>query len=247
MIDIEKVRKSAQKRVDEKIKEKINSIEVLLSLIGISHDELLELYEGESFRDSNVLKKELFDKLLTNQLVQEDKEFLSERINLVNSRQKDNRTPLEYSVDLIIGWLEEDAIRAYLLSKGIKIELNGSDSKREFLTQRELSTKSDFIIGNKLVEIVFDRSDHWMTHKKVDLRDKKYERLVEEKSILLGLAPTSGMGFWIDVTDPTYEFSEKYIPGYGKPGYSFPNINNYMYPIKEVLDNFCDFLKKNEI
>jgi hypothetical protein len=249
MSNIEKIKENLEKEENLKIAKKISSFDILLTQLNITRDDVLNLYNNSYFRDTTLSKKDVFHRVLTGTLTKEDKEFLTECGNKVNDRQKDKRTASGYAIDLIIGWLIEDAILAFILLKGIPAKLQGADNKREFLNQSELDTMPDIIISDKQIEVVCDWTDYWMRTGKGDLRDNKFNRLVKEDAFLLGLSPISGMGFLINVSEQIHGFEYiSSIYGYGgKPGYTTNKMAEFMKPTINVLENLCKIFEEKVV
>jgi len=175
--------------------------------------------------------------------------FLNFAGNKVSSHQNDSRDHVSYCVDLILGWLAEDIILTVILLEGIPARLQGSDSEREFLSQNELDTAPDIIIGKegeeRLLEIICDWTNHWEEQHKADLRDNKFVRLVKDNSLLLGVSPISGTGFLMNVSDNHHEFEyNQYIGAYNKSGYTTKEINNHLKSINEVLSDLYNIFNE---
>jgi hypothetical protein len=256
MAKVEKARlkaKQQKKKNDEKeedkICRKIIALNLLLSQLDITLDNVLNMYDGLYFRNTTISKKELFYQVINGTLTEENKKFLTAEGSKVNPHQNDKRTPGVYCMDLILGWLIEDAILSYIILKGIPGKLQGADCKRDFLKQNELDTTPDIIIdddkNSKQLEVVCDWTDYWKRTGKADLRDNKFKRLVKEKSLLLGLSPISGTGFLINVADELHGFNYiQNISGYGnKSGYSTNEIQKYMKPIDEIFSELSNIFK----
>lgn len=250
MTNIERIKQKNQleieKEENEKIARKIDSFNIHLGQLHITQNDVLNLYEGMYFRDTTIPKKEVFYQVLTNTLTKDNKDFLTICGDKVNSHQKDKRTASGYAIDLIIGWLIEDAILASLLLRGIPVKLQGSDNQRDFLNQNELETTPDLLIENTQIEIVSDWTDYWMRTGNADLRDNKFKKLVQEEAYLFGMSPISGMGFLIKVSDNThgFEYNPRIYGFGGKPGYTTSKIKDHMKPINDVINDLCEIFSR---
>lgn len=249
-VNAEKLKQINKKESDkkEKLVKKFEAFNSLLISLNVTIDDVLNSYNNSCFRDTSISKKDVFYQILTHTLTEENKNFLIESGLKVSSHQKDKRTPDAYAIDLVLGWLIEDAILVYMILKEIPAKLQGADYKREFLEQNELDTTPDIIIGDRQLEIVCDWGDYWMENGKADLRDNKFHRLVKENAYLFGLSPKSGMGFLIDISDKSHGFEyNKAIYGYGfKPGFTSTRIKDYMKPINEIFDELYKIFKEKE-
>ena len=235
-MNLTKIKKNAEKNAEKN--GKIIAINLLLDFFNIPLIDIIEKYDNKYFKGTTISKKEVFYRAMTETLTIENQKFLNGEGKKVGGRQSDKRTYVGYCLDLIYGWLGEDAVFKFLELKGLNPTLYGTDAERDFLNKSELSTIPDVKIGDNLIEIVFDWGYHWESKGKCDLRDNKYKTLVKEDSYLLGLAPKSKMGFIFKPTDDEYDFKEtKAIWGFGnKPGYTIHNINEYMLPLDELFD-----------
>ena len=106
--------------------------------------------------------------------------------------QKDSRTPFEYGKDIATMWLIEDFAMFKLQEHGINVRRNGVDKGRKILKSGDINGSSDFIVtdGDKDVKIEFvtDFTRFWEKARKIDFRNSKYENMVENGSVLFGLA-----------------------------------------------------------
>jgi len=210
---------------------KIDSCVYSVSSLGSSVNDVVASYGATRFPDSNLEKKEAFKQVIAKELSPSVHEYFTEKCSLTYHR--DRRQPHEYAVDLILGWIVEDAVvRA--------IERYGHDRYREFLSARKISTQPDMIIQgrttNRLLEIFSDWKDTWKKRGHADLRDRKYERLVAEQALLFGIAPISQQGFLIDMAIDDGGFKSAFIPAYTKMGYTTTEIRNRLVPIEKAFE-----------
>ena len=107
-------------------------------------------------------------------------------------QQKDSRTAFEYGKDIASMWLLEDITIANLQKHGINAERYGVDKERKILSTNDISSKSDFLVkdGDKelKIEFVTDFTRFWEKANKIDFRNKKYDKIIENNSILFGIA-----------------------------------------------------------
>ena len=138
--------------------------------------------------------------------------------NLVScSHHGDHRTPIEYGQDLVASWIFEDCLMRELSSAGLQIEKAGADKHREILPSSEVSTTSDFIVFNqgrsRGLEVMCDYTGYWRKKHLVDLRDDKYDKIVETGSIFLGIATSDRLQI---ISDDITVFPSVRIPRHWK-------------------------------
>lgn len=219
---------------------KIEACCLMIKYLGISVNEILFFYKGQNFRDSKVQKEKVFTEILNSNISDFNLSFLNKRCDLIHHRDK--RQSFEYGVDLVLGWMIEDAILHLLKKNGRRCMLNGEDRYREFLTALEISTQPDIkIIKNNgeisLLEIFSDWGGIWRKYNHADLRDNKFLKLQREKAILLGISPRTNEGFLIDFEHNHESFQKSYIKGYNKMGYTHKNIRTKLLPINQILSD----------
>ena len=107
-------------------------------------------------------------------------------------QQKDTRTPFEYGKDIVSMWLLEDIAIAQLKEHGVNAERYGVDKERKVLNGKDVTGKSDFLVvdGDKelKIEFVTDFTRFWEKANKIDFRNKKYNNIIENGSILFGIS-----------------------------------------------------------
>lgn len=105
--------------------------------------------------------------------------------------QSDSRAPIEYGKSLIIGWVFEDSIVRRLRSVGTNIWLSGADRERKILPPWQISSTSDCTVEfngkRRKLELSMDYTNWWGTKKEQDFRDSKYNTIVREKALSLGI------------------------------------------------------------
>jgi len=226
---------------------KIQSCLKALNQIGFDIQSIKSKYGIESFSNTNISKTDLFTNALASQLNPSQIEFLNQKCSLTYF--KDKRTPVEYGIDLMLGWLIEDAIFQTLSKAGFNSTLDGNDRRREYLTANNISTQPDILIQTtppKSLEIFADWRGTWRKYGHADLRDNKFVSLKNKKAYLLGICPIDSEGFLIDFSSQSNLFEYvSAIKGYGnKPGYSCVSIKTQLKPLNEVISNLIERLRK---
>lgn len=217
---------------------KVDSCVYSVSSLGSSINDVCASYGVTRFPDSEVEKKEAFEQVIAKELSPPVHEYFTTKCSLTYLR--DRRQPHEYAVDLVLGWIVEDAVVKAIERSGTLVVLNGHDRYREFLSPRKISTQPDMIIqgkkSNRLLEIFSDWKDTWKKKGHADLRDNKYERLLTEKALLFGIAPISQQGFLIDMAVDDGGFQSAFIPAYRKMGYTTREIRERLVPLDKAFD-----------
>ena len=166
----------------------------------------------------------------------------------------DSRSIIEYGRDIVSNWILEDTIVQKLNAEGnpigLKIVLTGADKNREILLQRMVSARSDCSAeanGKKRnLEIAVNFTNYWHRFGKVDLRDAKYNMLVSEKSLFLGLCLKTKKYMLLDFTKG---LNVTHIPSHepwgGKPANSIAlepsdfcdlHVADIVQKIKDAID-----------
>jgi hypothetical protein len=209
--------------------QKVIALHSLAKTAGTTTDELCARYDGIKL-ENGLDKGEMFRHALSASYEAKEVIYIYTVCNLPH--QRDTRTPVQYATDLIIGWLSEDAILTALNNNGIFATPIGSDKDRNFLEKDSITHLADIETPTKIVEVVFDYTNHWLTHDKLDLRDNKKTHLEENGITLLGVAPRANKAFVIsDYTD----FTHGAIPAYGKTGWTLQGIKQHLQPINEAI------------
>lgn len=223
---------------------KINALKLLLSSLNTNFESLLAKYTTQSFPQTKISKHKLFSEVLISNMVSEKHaNYMEEKCGSL-SHFRDRRTGVEYGADLILGWIAEDALLQKLKSLGEDVTLGGEDRYREFLSAIKISTGPDITIkrrSEKLrkIELMCDWKETWKIKKHIDLRDNKYNKLINEGSLFIGLAPLSNQGFALDFSKHQSGWVNEFIPAYRKEGYSNRDVANWLEPadlaIKKLL------------
>tara|TARA_B000000565_G_scaffold124849_1_gene94232 strand:- start:2181 stop:2894 length:714 start_codon:yes stop_codon:yes gene_type:complete len=226
---------------------KVESLKKNFSILNVDANKILNKYEKISFEDTSLSKKESFISLMRLNPSIELKRYLDSKTNL--SHFKDKRSNIEYAIDLVLGWLSEDIIISYLREKNIKCDLNGRDKYREFLSPKYISAQPDIQIKTneryRTLEIMNDWNDYWIRSDKLDLRDNKFLKLSNEKSLLLGIAPMSSKGIFLDFSEKL-DFVERYNPAYGKKSYTLNGIKNKLLNLVTCISNLKNYIYESK-
>lgn len=222
-------------------KNKVEALKKSFRILNVNANQILDRYQQECFENTNIPKKESFISLMKLDPSSELTAYLKTKTNL--SHFKDKRTNIEYAIDLVLGWLSEDSIICHLKKGGIKCKLGGRDRYREFLSFREISTQPDITIeaNKKMIslEIMNDWNDYWIKKNMIDLRDNKYNKLKQEKSLFLGFAPNSAKGIFLDFSHDL-NFEERFNPAFDKKVFTLKNIKNKLKDINVCLADITD-------
>ena len=225
-------------RLSEVYCKKIDACVEAIRHLGYDAKKVAETYRGQSFPDGPE-KATCFTQVIDKDLDDGMCEYLNKKCDLAHFR--DARQPHEYGVDLVLGWLIEDAVMLVLQKEGRKAILSGNDRYREFLSQRKISTQPDirveFRCGARLLEIFCDWTNTWRGKNHGDLRDNKYAKVKREGAVMLGIAPITSEGFLIDFSEDDEDFEENYIAAYRKMGYTFKGIWRILRPLDEVMQD----------
>ena len=120
-------------------------------------------------------------------------QYPKEYANLASCKhQRDSRTAEEYGADLVASWTAENSIVLRLEEAGCKVTLSGADKRREILPCGKVEGTADMTVsygkyGPRKVELVCDGTEFWARTGKMHLRDDKFNHLVKENAILLGI------------------------------------------------------------
>jgi len=199
--------------------DKISKLQKFCSIIGYNLDDFLLKYQGVKIPKTNLDKHDLFKNLILHNLTDEQNSYIKHICNLPN---RDSRTPQEYAKDLVISWLVEDIIQDYL-----NLKSNGADKDRVFLHSRQIKYDSDFMAGDRLLELYVNFTNYWTKTRQIDLRMDKYSHLVEKKSLLLGIAFEDLKFYLIDFGKSDIPFYENYNYFWKKKCYTCKKFNDF--------------------
>ena len=227
-------------RYSEKWKKKAQEISKFLSVLDIPAESLVSAYAGtELFGGRD--RAEVFAEIMSSKPSAETIEYLDKRCTNGFDHFRGGRSGAEYAADLIISWIQEDAILSMLASSGIAIELDGVDKLRDFLPGAQVRATSDFVVtgsyGKRKLEVAYDSTGYWRSNHKYDLRDSKYQRLINEDALIFGIAIQTVEGFLLDLSTDL-ELKTEAIPFhhiYKKPAYSIVGIDTDLQPLVEAV------------
>jgi hypothetical protein len=217
-------------------RDKVEACKASIRLLDATPSALVNHYVGQCFPETEIQKSDLFKQVLDCSILAATAEYLARACDL--PRFRDRRTPVEYGIDLVLGWLVEDAVLRFFESHDRTAVLSGHDRYREFLPPRKISTQPDIRLGQdpgKLIEIFCDWKGTWRKHNHADLRDSKFNKLRSEEALMIGIAPLTHEGFVIDFGSETGGFESSFIPAYQKPGYTTHDIRDKLRPLDQAL------------
>jgi len=186
--------------------------------------------------------------LINDTLTEQNKTYLKFKLKGL-THLRDRRTSEEYALDLILGWIIEDAMRDIFNDiLNLKANLHSADRNREFLLKPAAS--SDFIINHNdqewYVEIISDYTGFWHNYSVVHLRDDKFLNLKAEEGILLGIDYRNSNFLVLRVNSierNRVRQIKEHRPYGGKPAYEISLLASDFYQI----DNFPNFLLEEGI
>ena len=227
-------------RYGDQWKKKAQKITEFLSFLDISVERLISEYVGtELFGGRD--RAEVFAEIMSSKPSAEVIEYLDKRCTNGFDHFRGGRSGAEYAADLIISWIQEDAILSMLTSSGIAIELDGVDKLRDFLPGAQVKATSDFVVtgfcGKRKLEVAYDLTGYWRSNHKYDLRDSKYQRLINEDALIFGVAVSTVEGFVLDLSSEL-ELKTVAIPFhhiYRKPAHSIIGVDNVLQPLFEAV------------
>ena len=131
----------------------------------------------------------------------------------------DERRPMEYAKDLIIAWIFEAYVMENLKKQGLRVYRNGGDKDLSILSQKKVSTDSDFLVEGRRVELISNYTDYWKRNNCFELRDSKLQHLKDRKSLVLGVSTNYDYYLLINFNNRNVrsDYIESYKPFGGKP------------------------------
>lgn len=229
-------------RYGQKWQKKAADVSEFLADIGKPVDSLISKYQGTRFVDG-ADRALVFAEVLSSNPSDDVINYLDNRCTEGLGHFRDSRSGAEYAADLIISWIQEDALLRLLNDAGVVVELDGTDRDREFLSGVQVTTTSDFVVvgtrEKRKLEVAYDSTGHWRKSRKFDLRDAKFVRLVSESAIVLGVAVPSREGFVLDLSKEL-ECDVKDVPHhpiYRKPAKAIMGIDRLLVPLAEAIES----------
>ena len=212
-----------------------------LAEVGMPVESLILKYEGTKFVDG-ADRAQVFAEILSSDPSDDVISYLDGRCTEGFGHFRGSRSGAEYAADLIISWIQEDALLSLLDAVGVVLELDGTDRDREFLPGTKVSSTSDFVVvgtqAKRKLEVAYDSTGHWRKKHEFDLRDSKFERLVTESAIVLGVAVPSSEGFVLDFSKDL-DCEVKEIPHhfiYRKPAKAIVGVDKLLVPLNDALE-----------
>jgi hypothetical protein len=237
--------------ISETYQRKIVACLSIIDILEIDFDDIIDKYHDQTFEHTDIKKGELIERLFqSSKLTQMEHDYLAVKCGGLRWF-KDRRSGVEYAIDLLIGWISEDALMLWFDETDILAVLSGRDRYREFLNARQISTQPDIEIGTgpnrRKLEYMNDWTGYWGRSNTLDLRDNKYNRLLEECSIFLGISShdlnavvmdfndTDDIGNWIRITS--------HQPYGGKPAWQLTNVSDHFLPIDRALNSVLEIFR----
>lgn len=195
-----------------------------------------------NYSEANLLILTMNEERLKN----EYPEIWNNIISCVTNR--DSRTSMEYARDVVSSWVFEDYFVKKVKSLKIKdfdIELSGGDKERNFLDTKKVSGSSDTFVHYKdktiKVEIVNDYTGFWYKTKMLHLRNHKYQKLKDEKALLLGVDICNVKYILLNMTDNNLQTkhieSHKIFGGKEAEQIDLDRSDFHDFWIKDVIEN----------
>ncbi|MBR2908898.1 MAG: hypothetical protein IKC11_00945 [Clostridia bacterium] len=166
---------------------------------------------------------------------------------------RDGRSPMEYARDLVSSWIFEDYMVQKFHSLGYNLYLSGKDKERVILPNSKVGSDSDVIFkydNHELnIEIMNDYSNYWERYNTLDLRDNKFDKLLQTNSVLLAVSLINRTYSLIPINE---ELEYRYIPYHkpygGKPAYqiNLKDIKFYNFKIDDIIENLKDIIKRKK-
>lgn len=161
------------------------------------------------------------------------------------AHNKDKRSFEDYSKDLVSSWIFEDTLLHYIKKFGINIKLNGSDVRRNILSNIQIKSDSDYVITlNKIkrnAELITSYTNYWKLNNRIDLRDNKYLKLKQSNSLVICVDLYNRNFFILDLNNTYAKYIEHHKP-YNKSAYQIYLDNK---PINFTIKNLITELQKH--
>jgi hypothetical protein len=163
-----------------------------------------------------------------------NQDYLNKLRQIQNSNQ-DSRSPKQFSKDLILGWLIEDALLELLQQNNFQAQLNGGDSDRVIETNlSNVSTDADLKVNGNAVEVVTDYGGWWQSHDEMHIREWKVDNM-NNNDYLIGIDLDSQSIFFSKFKDiDIVQHIESYKPYGGQPVYELDASTVDFYDVRNV-------------
>ncbi len=183
------------------------------------------------------------------------REYPSVYNNLMScNHNRDKRSPMEYGRDLVASWLFEDYLIEHLQCEGISVSRAGTDKNREVLPNTKVSASSDCLIiyngRERFLEIMSDYTGYWTSRNKMELRDSKFSKMHESKSLFLGISAVDQKYLLLDMSkDFDIMLIPAYIPYGRKPAYTIKLSKDLLkdFNFRHIADDIKNFILDIEI
>lgn len=182
-------------------------------MLGL-YPDLVEKAKSYNYPESSVC-------ILKGNELELQQQFPETYNNLLSCRHnRDTRTPFEYGQDLVASWLFEDFLMENLTNAGLVVSAAGADKTREVLPHTKVSSSSDCVVSyngkERLLELMSDYTGYWAKNGKIELRDAKFKKMQDSKSLFLGVSTMDNKFILLDIGE---DFESKFIPSYFLYGY----------------------------
>ena len=158
----------------------------------------------------------LYLRIFLEQCTNDDVAFINKQFT--DQHLKDNRDSVQYALNLLLGWIIEEAIVKFFKINGYDIDLYGGDVKRDFLPYT--SADADLVLkfkGKKFfIELITNYVGAWQTEHNIALRDNKYNKVIQKNTFILGIDFKTQQYIFVDPKNFYVQKEEYFIP-WGKP------------------------------
>lgn len=224
--------------MDETQCNRAQAVRQAMGSLGLPLETAMQKYAAEKFMDGQS-KFEVFQAVMECSLTDELVAYFEKRCGGKDLRfLRQRRSAAEYAINLILGWLLEDAVLDRLRREGVLGEHAGTDREREFLVGSKVKANADLRTSSgRLIEVAYDATDYFWKSNRYDLRDDKFQRLVGEDALIFGLSIQRELGFVLEAAKiPETEVSQGILWLYGgRPGYTIAPIRDRLLMIDEAF------------
>jgi len=226
---------------------KIDACRRAIALLEVDPQMISSRYTDSVFPKTTISKAMAFAELLRGSVSADLQGYLADVCDLRHHR--DMRSSVDYGVDLMLGWIVEDAAAHRLRREGFDIRLSGHDRERVFLPAQQISQEPDLRVagtgGDRRIEVMCDWKGTWRRYDHLDLRDNKYRQLQQHNAILLGISPVDGAGVVLECAADASGFKRNpAIRGCGnKPGYTLHGIKGMLRPLPVAFNDLLNLLR----
>ena len=171
---------------------------------------LIDQYEGQVLVNSEGLDKRFIFKMiiLNKNTCEAFTAYCRTRLGHLEHNKEKNRTPEQYGLNLIIGWIGEDLLLNFLNQAGFEVSLNAQDKSRDFSDDSmNITADADFqTIDPNLPNIMvkYDLTGYMRRSGCLDIKPGDYSLLKSKKGIVIGVSEKE-MACITDVSKHTVE------------------------------------------